>query len=137
MVIGFIGSCHPVDTAVCVSSNLQIESLGSQVRTASIGGTVTSSPQAHSRTFDSPTRGANGVATKTSPNGTAAAPQRTQKAATTTTQRSGWVSIMGPQKRNPYEDLEFPPVGFKGLSLQKTFKVIGASEDGCKLDGRE
>jgi len=30
---------------------------------------------------------------------------------------------MGPQKRNPYEDLEFPPAGFKGYSLQKTFKV--------------
>ena len=99
---------------------LQIESLGSQVRTASAGGTVTSSPQAQSRSFDSPTTAANKAASQSPSNG---APRQPQPVVAANAKRSGWVSIMGPQKRNPFEDLEFPPVGFKGFSLQKTFKV--------------
>ena len=48
----------------------------------------------------------------------AAAPPATQKAAT----RSGWTTITGPQGTNPYQGLDFPAIGVRGFSVQKTFK---------------
>lgn len=55
---------------------------------------------------------------KARPNAPAAATASTQKTVT----RSGWTTITGPQGSNPYQGLEFPAIGIRGFSVQKTFK---------------
>lgn len=61
------------------------------------------------------------------PNTVAAATSKSAGGATMTgtagaTRRSGWSAITGPQKRNPYMDLDFPPTAVKQFTLSKTFK---------------
>jgi WD40 repeat protein len=77
-----------------------------------------SSPQP--KTAESPLKASN-TASQATANAFPASKLTSQHTATTA-KRSGWVTVMGPQKKNPYEDLEFEAVNIKGFSLQKTFK---------------
>lgn len=109
-----------------------MEALGSSVAAGSPGATLDRSADVSTRaagTSGSPTSAPH-AATATNGHAAAGGSQAPAAGTSTLTKRTGWSTITGPQRRNPYESLEFPPAHIKGFSLQKTFKVGRAVERG-------